>query len=464
MQIIIIKQMELSIIYSHSLNNFIDNGGDLFQADADKKNFYRQTTYSPTVQSNAIIVGRKTWDKLPSLMKRCPYRDYYVVTNTESISDCKFYGSFRRCLEEIYHNRSKYYKTFVIGGAQIYKLAMQTDLVTEIIETIYNMTVPEENSTQLEINYSSGKYRIVNQTVMSDITINHHVKLSKPFETQYLNLVHEIKTFGTKKVARNDTTLSVTDRTIKIDLSDGFPLLTIKPVYWRGVVEEAMWMLRGSTNVKELREKKVRIWDGNSTREFLDKQGLKHLDVDDIGPGYGFQFRHSGATYINCLTDYTGAGVDQLQKCIDLIKNNPNDRRIIIELWNPSQLKEMALPPCHKTYQFTVTNNKLSCHLYQRSWDIMLGWNTSTAAFITHLLAHYCGLDVGTVTHTICDVHIYQSHLTDEFEKVLSRLPYKLPILSINCDVPANINDYQFDNFVLNDYEHHGKIDMKMVV
>ena len=456
--------MELTIIYSRSSNGCIDSENVLFQSDVDRKYFYKQTTYSPSMLLNAIIVGRKTWDSLPDNMRNCKFRHYYVVS-TQDINAGAFTGNFRSCLENIYKNKNLYWKIFVIGGAEIYNLALNSNIVTEVMETIYCDIIPDpQKSTIFTFDPKKSDYNLKSTNKIDNLIFNYYVKNTKPFETQYLQLVNEINTFGTKKIARNDTTLSITDRSIKINLEDGFPLLTIKPVYWRGVVEEAMWMLRGSTNVKELRKTGVKIWDGNSTREFLDKQELNHLEEDDIGPGYGFQFRHSGAKYIDCKTDYTGLGVDQLQNCINLIKNNPNDRRIIIELWNPSQLKEMALPPCHKTYQFTVTNNKLSCHLYQRSWDIMLGWNTSTAALFTHILAHYCGLAVGTLTHTICDIHIYNSHMTGEFDKLLTRLPYELPTLIIKNDIPLDITEYTYDNFVLNNYKKHDKVDMKMVV
>lgn len=159
---------------------------------------------------------------------------------------------------------------------------------------------------------------------------------------------------------------------MRFDLRKSFPLLTTKRVFWRGVAEELLWFIRGSTDAKLLQEKNVRIWDGNSTREFLDAAGFHAREVGDLGPVYGFQWRHFGAEYKTCKDDYTGQGIDQLKDVIERIKNKPEDRRIIMTAWNPSQIGEMALPPCHCLVQFYVADGELSCQLYQRSADMGL--------------------------------------------------------------------------------------------
>ncbi|CAO2617364.1 Thymidylate synthase [Lemmus lemmus] len=194
---------------------------------------------------------------------------------------------------------------------------------------------------------------------------------------------------------------------------DEFPLLTTKRVFWKGVLEELLWFIKGSTNAKELSSKGVRIWDANGSRDFLDSLGFSARQEGDLGPVYGFQWRHFGADYKDMDSDYSGQGVDQLQKVIDTIKTNPDDRRIIMCAWNPKDLSLMALPPCHALCQFYVVNGELSCQLYQRSGDMGLGvpFNIASYALLTYMIAHITGLKPGDFVHTLGDAHITLSHI-----------------------------------------------------
>lgn len=184
-------------------------------------------------------------------------------------------------------------------------------------------------------------------------------------EEQYLQLIRDILQTGVPRGDRTGTgTLSKFGVQMRFSLRDGtFPLLTTKRTFFRGIAEELVWFIAGSTHAKPLQDKKIRIWDGNSTREFLDSRGLHDREEGDLGPIYGFQWRHSGAKYKGAHHDYTGEGVDQLAQCIELIKKNPDSRRIIMSAWNPSDLKEMALPPCHIQVQFYVADGELSCQV-----------------------------------------------------------------------------------------------------
>lgn len=199
-----------------------------------------------------------------------------------------------------------------------------------------------------------------------------------------------------------------------------FPLLTTKKVFFRSIAEELLWFIQGSTDAKVLQAKNVHIWDGNSTREFLDKQGLTHREEGDLGPVYGFQWRHFGAEYKTCHDNYTGQGVDQLQDVIDRIQKNPSDRRIIMCAWNPVDIPRMALPPCHCLVQFYVANGELSCQLYQRSADMGLGvpFNIASYALLTHMIAHITGLKTGDFVHTLGDAHVYLNHIGPLQEQV----------------------------------------------
>ncbi|CAM0138366.1 unnamed protein product [Umbelopsis sp. WA50703] len=293
-------------------------------------------------------------------------------------------------------------------------------------------------------------------------------------EYQYLNLIKSIIEKGEKRADRTGTgTISVfAPPQLRFSLKDDiFPLLTTKRVFFRAVAEELLWFIKGDTNSKHLSEKGIKIWDGNGSREYLDSLGLSHREEGDLGPVYGFQWRHFGAEYVDCHTDYTGKGIDQLQQVIDKIKNNPTDRRIILSAWNPADMSIMALPPCHAFCQFYVSTPtaeeptpRLSCVLYQRSCDMGLGvpFNIASYALLTRLIAHVTGLLPGDFIHTMGDTHVYVDHI-DALKQQLEREPRPFPKLIINRQV-NNIDDFKLEDLIIEDYKPHGKVDMKMSV
>lgn len=245
---------------------------------------------------------------------------------------------------------------------------------------------------------------------------------------------------------------------------DVLPLLTTKRVFWRGVAEELLWFISGDTSAKTLQDKGIKIWDGNASREFLDSRGLKHREVGDLGPVYGFQWRHFGAEYTDMHADYTGKGVDQLAAVIDTIKKNPTDRRIILSAWNPAALPEMALPPCHMFAQFYVEEGELSCQMYQRSGDMGLGipFNIASYALLTRLIAQVTGLKAGEFVHTIGDAHVYSNHVEPLIQQ-LEREPKPFPKLRIDPSI-TSIDAFKFEHFSVEGYEPHGPIKMEMAV
>lgn len=219
-------------------------------------------------------------------------------------------------------------------------------------------------------------------------------------------------------------TVSIFGAQMRFNLRDNiFPLLTTKRVFWRAVAEELLWFIRGSTDARALQAKDVHIWDGNSTREFLDKSGFSDREEGDLGPVYGFQWRHYGAEYTTCRADYAGKGVDQLNEVIERIKTNPTDRRIIMSAWNVLDIPKMALPPCHCFVQFFVADGELSCQLYQRSADMGLGvpFNIASYALLTYLIAHVTGLKPGDFVHTLGDAHVYLTHIEPLKKQVMPR-------------------------------------------
>ncbi|KRX80843.1 Thymidylate synthase, partial [Trichinella sp. T6] len=234
-------------------------------------------------------------------------------------------------------------------------------------------------------------------------------------ELNYLKQLKDIIDHGVRKNDRTGIgTLSTFGTQSRYCLrDDNFPLLTTKRVFWRGVVEELLWFISGSTNAKQLSEKNVNIWDGNSSREFLDSRGLYNYEEGDLGPVYGFQWRHFGCPYSSMTADYKGKGYDQLQQCIKMIREEPESRRIIMTAWNPCDLEKVALPPCHCFVQFYVADGELSCQMYQRSADMGLGvpFNIASYSLLTRMIAHITSLKPGFFIHTIGDAHVYLTHV-----------------------------------------------------
>ena len=285
-------------------------------------------------------------------------------------------------------------------------------------------------------------------------------------ENQYLKLITHILDNGTMENGRNGNALTVFGGAMHFNLSNGrIPLLTTKKVAWKTCLKELFWFIKGDTNNEHLQQENVKIWNANASRDFLDSRGLQHLRENDLGPVYGHQWRNFNAKYSNCDEDYTGKGVDQLQYIIDNLKNpeTRNSRRLVMSAWNPCQLDEMALPPCHVMAQFNVCGgNRLSCALYQRSGDVGLGvpFNIASYSFLTHIIAKHCGLEAEQFVYYLGNCHIYDDHIEKLREQSL-REPLPFPTLEI-VNKHDNIEDYQMSDFVLNDYKSHKPIKMDM--
>lgn len=287
-------------------------------------------------------------------------------------------------------------------------------------------------------------------------------------ESQYIDLITDILSNGTDEISRNGQVRSVFGRSMRFSLNDGqIPLLTTKRVAWKTCFEELMWFIKGSTDNAKLQDKNVHIWDGNSTREFLDSRGLHEREVGDLGPVYGHQWRHFNAKYANCSTDYSNQGVDQLQYIIDGLKNpeTRSSRRHVMSAWNPEQLDEMALPPCHVLTQFHVREGKyLSCAMYQRSGDVGLGvpFNIASYSFLTHILAKHCDLIPDGLFYCLGDAHIYETHI-EPLKTQISREPFEFPKICIS-NKHENIEAYTIDDIEWKTvYNHHKSVKMDMV-
>lgn len=262
---------------------------------------------------------------------------------------------------------------------------------------------------------------------------------------QYLHLLQHILDNGVEKSDRTGTgTISTFGYQMRFDLSKGFPLVTTKKAHLRSIIYELLWFLRGDTNIKYLNDHRVTIWD-----EWADENG-------DLGPVYGKQWRS--------WEGKDGKVIDQISDVIEQIKKNPDSRRLIVSAWNVTDLPEMALMPCHNMFQFYVANGKLSCQLYQRSADVFLGvpFNIASYALLTMMIAQVCNLEVGEFVHTFGDVHIYSNHL-EQVKLQLSREPYPLPTMEINKEV-KNIFDFEYEDFILVNYQSHPAIKATVAV
>ena len=285
-------------------------------------------------------------------------------------------------------------------------------------------------------------------------------------ENQYLNLIEDILEENEEFVGRNGTTYAVFGCAMHFSLYDNIvPFLTTKKLAWKTCLRELLWFIKGDTSNKKLKDQKVHIWDSNGCREFLDSRGLTNYEEDDLGPIYGFQWRHFNAKYSDCDSDYSNKGVDQLNYIIEQLKNpaTRNSRRLVMTAWNPCQIDEMALPPCHILCQFNVSNgNKLSCALYQRSGDVGLGvpFNIASYSLLTHLIAHHCGLVAHEFIHYLGNTHIYDDHI-EGLKVQCQRKPYDFPVLKLLrlCD---NIDDYNEDDFKIESYKYHDNINLLM--
>lgn len=286
-------------------------------------------------------------------------------------------------------------------------------------------------------------------------------------ERQYSNLIWDILGYGTVEKTRNGTTMSVFGAGMHFSLRDGIlPLLTTKRVAWVTCLKELLWFIRGCTDNAILKEQGVHIWDANASREFLDGRGLTQLRENDLGPVYGHQWRHFNAPYIGCDADYSGKGVDQLAGIIATLKDpaQRTSRRMVMSAWNPQQLDEMALPPCHVLVQFNVSEGDLlSCALYQRSGDVGLGvpFNIASYALLTHLLAHHCGLRAHEFIYNVGNAHIYEEHVS-ALQGQVEREPYPFPVLEIIGGPKERIEDYIPADFVVRNYTYHAAIKMEM--
>jgi len=512
---------KFNIIYCSNNHGIIGVKNDLYcKIKNDLLNFKKITT-SNNDKTNIIIMGYNTWLSIGE--KPLPNRINIVIQNKldNEIEYCDFseygysnlYSYFS--LKDVFDNCNnlEYNQIYIIGGASLYNETINKykkniqyiyhTLIDDNFDGIIDEYITQSNEswswysknkkvkinvthcTKFNMDYSDFKLiesveysssgEIYNQLYDSNIVMSkmYNTKIidyrflkyqynPNKEESQYLDLMKEILDSNNIISGRNGNVISQFGKRMEFDLTKSFPLLTTKRVGWKTVLRELLWFMNGSTDNQLLKDKKVNIWNANASKEFLESRGLDYKE-DDLGPVYGFQWRHFGADYTDCKTNYTGKGKDQLKYIIDEIKSNPSSRRLILNSWNASDIDKMALPPCHVMVQFNIDGKFIDCQLYQRSGDMFLGvpFNISSYAFLLCIIGHITGYFPRKLVHILGDSHIYEEHI-DAVKEQLSRVPGKFPTLNISTEL-KDIDNIKEEFFNIENYSPQASIKAPMI-
>jgi|UniRef100_A0A6C0DVQ5 thymidylate synthase len=484
------------------------NNGLLFRLKDDLKNFQILTSsvsYKDSLlDKNVVLMGRKTWFSIPRDRRPLKGRINLILTNDKDLHKISPYPNV--------FNRNKFDKSFyfvnfeqfidfykrtnanvyVIGGGEVYnKFLNMSDILlkpTKVYMTeVYNCKFEKGMEPDAFMEHLSEEYKLVG---VSDKKFDVGYKVNYRFleyryiynyktdETKYNELLKDVLYNGSERIDRTGVgTLSKFGYQYKMDISQSVPLLTTKKVPWKHCIEELLWFMRGDTDAKILQKRGVKIWDGNTSREFLDKRGLGHYKEGVLGAGYGWQWRFFGGNYSQAFSDTSVidrkkvGGFDQLEYVVDLLKNDPFSRRIMMSYWNPPDFEKTALLPCHYSVQFYVEEDiykqkHLSCHFTMRSNDLFLGhpFNIFSYAVMTYILAAKTNMKPKELVFTGGDVHIYKNHL-EQVNEQLDRKSRSLPKLLLNPNLKyKDFSDMMIDDFEIVGYFPHGVIKAPMAV
>lgn len=469
------KQKKIEIVAAIAKNLVIGKNGKLpWNIKEDLKHF-RDITLN-----HIVVMGKNTYLSLPSGPLK--NRINVVVTSNPEIFKQHDNAIFTKIkdLDEVLDDLSDEFpdKTiFIIGGSQLYKTYLAQSLKLHITYIDKNAEgdvyfPPFFEHTLSE--YSEKHYSNDEKCSYQFLTYERSTSQIISNDMRYLKLLYAITNAGNQRDDRTGTgTKSLFARQMRFDIKDHVPLLTTKFVPWKSCIKELLWFLKGQTDSKILQEQGVNIWNGNTTREFLDNRGLTSYPEGDIGCGYGFQWRHFGAEYNTCKDNYTGKGYDQIQYVINELKTNPYSRRIFLSAWNPLHMDKMALPPCHVSVQFYVeqrdSTQLLSCHMYQRSVDSFLGlpFNIFSYTTLTYIIAKICNMTPHELIISTGDTHIYNDHF-EQIKTQMMRTPISPPKLVVsdrlkNMDA-SDIDSITIDDFDIVGYYHHPTLKGNMSV
>ena len=460
------------LIIAVDKNNGIGNKNKLPWKCSEELKIFKNKT-----ENNIVVFGSKTLKFLPYL----PNREIYCLsrTNPDIITKDSIINSSSRCSSvlivskntfNVINNLDEIPKTnktvFIAGGSEIYNLALSNP---KYVNKVHISIMKKEYDCDKYFNHKLLENFVIIEEIEHEEFIHYVMERTNYGERQYLNLLYKITENGIMKTCRNGDTISLFTEHFKFDLRNGFPLLTTKKMFLRGIIEEFLFFIRGETDSRILSDKKVRIWEGNTSKEFLSKKGLNYGE-GVMGPMYGYQWRNFGKEYkinengypINNEND----GIDQLSNVIQLIKTDPNSRRILMTSYNPLQAEEGVLYPCHSiSIQFYVENEYLDMFCFNRSQDTFLGvpYNIASSSLLLMLIAKLTNKIPRFFNMSMGDTHLYNSHIVSAQEQQV-RTPYKFP--NIRFPDILNISDIQklkYEDFILTDYKYHPTIKADMI-
>ena len=464
-----------SIILCSDTENGIGKNNKIPWKNKTDMDFFKKKTIL-----NVVIMGKNTYLSLPN--KYLKDRINIVISSSFSLENINnkniiIKSSLDEALEYCFLNY-KLKKIFVIGGSILYKEALQHKNLKSIY---WNVLLKERNYDcdtffPISLKECINRYNIeYNNKIENEIEFYKFDCIIKNDEQEYLDVLKKIYENGDERQTRNAITKSLFGEKLEFDLSNNiFPLLTTKKMFLRGIFEELIWFLNGSTDSKLLEEKKVNIWKKNSSREFLDSMNLNYQE-GDIGNMYGFQWNHFGAEYLGCHKNYKDKGFNQIKYCLDLLKTDKFSRRIIMTTYSPSEANKGVLYPCHGLIiQWYVKEkndiNYLSCHMYQRSADAFLGvpFNISSYSLLTYLFCEilnndnlHCKFEPDKLIISFGDIHIYKNHY-EQIKKQIKRKPYPFPKIVIK-NKKSIIKNFEWEDIEIQDYKCHEKINADMI-
>lgn len=415
--------------------------------------------------NSIVIVGYTTYKSLPKL----PNRTIFVVSRTFNHTNDEgvfIYKSLEDAISAAGCAKTEIDKeVFIIGGASLYN--QMFIFHRHIIDTVYLsiMNVEYNHDARVDLKFFLSKLIITEKTQFDEFV--HYVLIKQDnAETQYRDLVRETQTFGSVRTTRNGYTQGVFGKTLNFNLLDGFPLLTTKRMYIRGIIEELLFFIRGDTDTKLLEKKNVNIWSKNTSREWLDANNKSHLKEGLMGPMYGAQWRHFGGDYDNETGRMIG-GKDQFEYLIHNLKTDRYSRRHLMTTYNPTSAESGVLYPCHSLIlQFFIEDEFLDAYCYNRSSDIFLGlpFNIASTALLVHLIAKLVRKTARKITLALGDAHLYAEH-TIAVNTQLSRIPYKLPQIRIEKSIEtiADLEKLEYSDFIITDYNYHPTIEAPMM-
>jgi dihydrofolate reductase/thymidylate synthase len=464
--------MRLNLIFAMTTDNLfgVDNRLPWIGCRDDLQHFNRITT--DIFNNSYVVMGRKTWESLP---EKLADRINVVISKTEREGNFDLvFNSLQDFIKFVPHNNNA--KIFVIGGKSLIEECLTK--YKNIVDNIYISIVTKEvidgkDKVYLNLDLNDFKPYFKNMCQKKEVTL-YHYKFPEHQELQYLDLLKKTM-IGHHRQTRNAKTFSIFSEKLSFDLTKGFPLLTTKKVFLRGIFEELLFFIRGQTDSKILESKGVNIWKPNTSKEFIEKCGLPY-EEGDMGPLYGFNWKHFGAEYAGCNSDYKEQGYNQIEEVLQLLEKDPHSRRILLTDYNPAIAKQGVLYPCHSIIiQFYVsdlgTHKMVSMNMYQRSVDEFLGlpFNIASNALFLHLICNTLNVRKGKQKYYLPDklnilmgdCHIYESHL-DAVKEQLERVPYDLPQINIK-NAYHSLENYKWEDIEIINYKCDSTIKAEMI-